>query len=111
MVLATTAVMNCSGDSKVSITQTENGGTVGLQLQVGDVTVNSVHYVLTNGANTLTGDVDVSTAPTLSFVIPGVPAGNGYTLTLTATEAGDGSALCSGSAGPFSVSPCPAVGR
>jgi hypothetical protein len=58
MVLATAAAMNCSSD-KPSGTQVENTGAVGLQLQVGNVTINSVHYVLTNGTNTLTGDVDV----------------------------------------------------
>ncbi|HVW23777.1 MAG TPA: hypothetical protein VHC69_00305 [Polyangiaceae bacterium] len=58
----------------------------------GGVTVNSVHYVLTgpNGFATQTGDIDVSATQTITKEFDNLPAGNGYTITLSAT-ASDGS--------------------
>jgi hypothetical protein len=84
---------------------TEDGtGTVGLQYTLpGGEHVSTVGYTLTNATNTYTGSVNVAGSSTISFIVGGVAAGDGYTITLTATS-DDGTVTCSGSAGPFSVS-------
>lgn len=105
VAMAAASLGGCSSDharSNSSAASKENIGDLGLQLQVGDLTVNSVHYVLTNGTNTYTGDINVADAGTLTAVIGGVIAGTGYTLTLTAT-ATDGTSQCSGSASAITV--------
>jgi hypothetical protein len=76
-------------------------GEVGLQLRVGSFLVQQLTYTLTNGSFTSTGTVDVGDADALSFVIPNVPAGTGFQLSISGTTT-DG-ASCSGKAGPFAV--------
>jgi hypothetical protein len=104
LAVAAASFTGCSSDhsrSNSSVSK-ENAGDLGLQLAVGDLTVNKVHYVLTNGPNSYTGDLDVTDASTLTAVIGGVVAGSGYTLTLTAT-ATDGTSQCAGSASGITV--------
>jgi hypothetical protein len=78
-------------------------GTVGAQLTLpsGSV-INTVNYTLTNGTNTITGSVNVAAATTISFVIPNVPVGNNYTVTLTAVTT-DGTVSCTGTSATFNV--------
>jgi hypothetical protein len=84
----------------------EGTGDLGLQLQVGDLTVNTVHYVLSEnadaGTNVYTGDINVADASTLTAVIGGVVAGS-YNLSLTAT-ATDTTSTCTGGVNPVVVS-------
>ena len=75
-------------------------GSVGLVL-AGGVTVNTFTYVL-SGPTSRTGTIDVSSSSTVSAVIGGVPAGTGYTLTLTGTSV-DGQTTCSGTSASFNV--------
>jgi hypothetical protein len=62
------------------------------------VTINSVNYHITGpGGFVRDGSIDVSTSTTITAVLGGLPAGTGYTITLTASAA-DGGLNCLGSA-------------
>ena len=77
----------------------ENSGSIGLALQLASgKTVSSVSYTIT-GPNSFskTGTIDVSVSQTISAVIGNIPAGQGYSLSLTATTT-DGSTSCAGNA-------------
>ena len=77
------------------------GATIALQIP-GGLTVNTVTYSITGPAGFSTsGSIDVSHSTTVSTVIGGLPAGNGYGITLNAT-ATDGVSACLGS-GTFNV--------
>jgi len=69
----------------------ESVGSLGVHLDVAPgVTLSSVTYTVTGNGFTKTGTIDTSGAPTISGTIGGIPAGTGYTITLTATSvAGD----------------------
>ena len=96
--LSLAACGSSSGDGDGS-QQTENAGTVGLDLQIGGgISLDSERYVIVgpNGFSK-TGTIDVSAATKSSATIGGLPAGTGYTITLSGTST-DGSTTCSGSA-------------
>jgi hypothetical protein len=78
-------------------------GAIGLALQVvPGVTLNSVSYAISGPAGfTRSGTLDTSQATTVSGVIGSLPAGAGFSISLTST-ATDGTTQCTGSA-PFSV--------
>jgi arylsulfatase A-like enzyme len=62
-------------------------GSLGVHLQVAPgVTLNSVSYAITGNGFSKTGSIDASGSPTISGTIGGIPAGTGYTITLTATS-------------------------
>ncbi len=76
-------------------------GTVGLKLTLpGGEQLNSVSWTITgpNGASTPveSGSVNVTNSTSISFVAGGIPAGAGYTVTITGTTT-DGTITCSGS--------------
>jgi hypothetical protein len=81
----------------------ENVGGIGFALQLAPgQTINSVSYAITGpGSFSRTGTIDVSHSMTISSAIGSIPAGTGYTITLSATTT-TGTTQCSGSA-PFSV--------
>jgi len=104
LALSATAIGGCSSGSKPPTgggPTTGNTGDIGLQLQVGSLTVNQVAYNISNGTNTYSGTLEVADASHLLAVIGGIQAGTGYTLTLSAT-ATDGTP-CNGSSAPFTV--------
>src|SRR5690606_39542929 len=73
---------------------TEQVGSLGLQLEVAPgVTLNSVTYTITKGEFTKSGSIDVGDSPTISGTIGGIPAGNGYTITLLATSEEEGTSF------------------
>ncbi|HYQ14918.1 MAG TPA: sulfatase-like hydrolase/transferase [Polyangiaceae bacterium] len=75
-----------AGDEKV--------GSLGLNLDVAPgVTLNSVTYSITGNGFSKTGTIDTSGAPTITGTIGGIPAGNGYTLTLNAKSAEGGTSF------------------
>ena len=78
----------------------EATGSVGVALTLADgTTLSSATYTIAGpGGFTKTGPIDLQSATTLSATIGGLPAGTGYTITITAT-ATDGSTTCSGSQG------------
>ena len=77
---------------------TENAGEIGLNLSVAGVSLNSANYVIIGpAAYTKSGAINLANSTTLSAVIGGIPVGNGYSITISAT-ASDGSTSCAGSA-------------
>ncbi|HWZ92938.1 MAG TPA: hypothetical protein VNW92_28930 [Polyangiaceae bacterium] len=98
---ACAGVVGCSstGEQQSSAPSPEKSGEVGLSLSVGGgITINSASYTITGpNAFSKTGTIDLSAATAFSATIGGIPAGNGYTITLSAT-ATDGSTTCGGSA-------------
>ena len=61
------------------------------------MTLNAVTYTITGNGFTKTGAIDTSGSPTISGTIGGIPAGKGYTITLTATSV-EGNTTFTGSA-------------
>ena len=86
-----------------AVVQDDGTGSATIALQVaGGLTINTVTYSITGPAGfTKSGPIDVSHSTTVSTVIGGLPAGNGYSITLNAT-ATDGVSSCLGS-GTFNV--------
>ena len=81
-------------------------GTVGMRLTLpGGEQVNSVGWTITgpNGAATVvqTGTANVQNSQTVSFQVGGIPAGSGYTISISGQSV-DGTVTCAGS-GQFSV--------
>ena len=69
----------------------EQVGSVGLHLDAAPgVTFASVTYSIAGNGFTKTGTIDVSGSPVISANIGGIPAGNGYEITLTALSVEDG---------------------
>jgi hypothetical protein len=111
--LAATAVMVAACSSQPNGSQTSPGssnpapenntGSVGLQYTLpSGQTINTINYTLTNGTNTYSGTINVAGSSSISFVVGGVAAGSGYTITLTAVTT-DGLTNCTGTSAPFSV--------
>jgi hypothetical protein len=84
-------------------TNPEQSGSVGLRLQVGAFPIATVHYVISNAQNHYEGDIDVADASVLDTVIGGIQAGADYHLSLSATAVTNSEVVCSGDAGPFTV--------
>jgi hypothetical protein len=73
-------------------------GTVAMNLDVATgVSIDSASYSIT-GPNgfTRSGSIDLSHSSTLSAIISGLPAGNGFNISITATSS-DGAVSCAGS--------------
>jgi hypothetical protein len=80
----------------------ENTGTVGMQLTLpGGEHITTVTYTI-SGPHSYTGSVNVSGSSSISFALPGIAAGSGYTITLSATS-DDGTVSCVGTSAPFTV--------
>ncbi len=95
------AVGGCSEGSP-STANSAGLGSVDIAVAQGGVTLTTVAYTI-NGPNgfSSTGTINVAASSSISAVIGGLPAGNGYTITLSATGT-DGSTTCGGS-GTFNV--------
>ncbi len=98
-------VIGCSSDGSSSTPNPSTGssdgksGELGLSLQVGGgLTINSASYTII-GPNSFskTGSIDLSAATSFSAIIGGLPAGTGYSISVSAT-ATDGTTNCGGSA-------------
>lgn len=73
-------------------------GSVDLALSAGDTEIASLTYEITGNNFTKQGSIPVSSAgDTFSALISGIPAGQGYTIGLNATDA-TGDLMCKGSA-------------
>ncbi len=107
--VATASVVACStgphstpAGSQETSPGVENGtGEVGFQYTLpGGEHISTVKYTLTDGtaAHTYSNTVTVGASSIISFVIGGVAAGGGYSISLTATS-DDGLVSCSGSNG------------
>src|SRR3979409_2046358 len=68
-------------------------GSISMELQIAPgVTINTVNWAISNAGSgfTKSGSVNVRFSNTISFQTGGIPAGTGYSITLTATSV-DGS--------------------
>jgi hypothetical protein len=87
-----------SGPNSERDNNQEPDGAIGLALQAGGATINTVSYSITGpGGFSKSGSVDVSHSSTISGIISGLPTGTGFSITLTGTSV-DGSLVCAGSA-------------
>src|SRR4051812_47189293 len=91
-------VAGCSSPSSVSHGTEDHTGTIGLELQAGGLQLNAVQYVIVGNGFTKSGSIGVTDSTKISAVIGGIPAGNGYTITLSAVDASNAATTCSGSA-------------
>ena len=87
-----------SADEASGARDSERAGEVGLELNVGGVTLNSAAYVITGpSAYTKSGTLELGNSNGLSAVIGGIPVAHGYAITISATSV-DGTTTCNGSA-------------
>jgi len=88
----------CSSGAEVSDAESEGTGSIGLNLQVGGATLEHVSYTIV-GPNEYvkSGTFEIADSTVLSAVLGGLPAGSGYTITLSGTTS-DASTTCTGSA-------------
>ena len=105
------AVAGCSGSETKSPGAAKEGtaNSVGLALQpVAGVTINTVHFVVTKAGVTapvLEGDLPTpGTASTFNVGLP-IPVGTDYTLSLSGVSVESAAITCTGSVGPFAVTP------
>jgi alpha-tubulin suppressor-like RCC1 family protein len=97
-----------ASDDGAANDEMDNGltGTLSLDLQIApSLTISAVDWSLTNPAllpADRTGSVPVANSQAIQFVIGGLPAGDGYSITVTATTVGTQVLTCVGSA-VFSV--------
>jgi hypothetical protein len=86
---------SCGGDHPVA---SSDLGSVDVALLAGGVTVNTVSYAITGPSNfSQSGPLNVSASASITGLIGGIPAGMGYSISLTATGT-DGTTTCAGSA-------------
>jgi len=98
LALGSSALLNGCSSEPLSNGSVEQSGSLGLNLQAAPgVTLNAVAYSITGNGFSKTGSIDSSGSPTISGTIGGIPAGKGYTITLTATSV-EGTTTFSGSA-------------
>jgi hypothetical protein len=98
LVLVFAAALTAAGCTSDTTTNESGSLQVNLQLE-GDVTINQVSWVITgNGIDSISGAINTS-APgsTASVEVFGLPAGEDYLISMTATSA-DGETSCGGSA-------------
>ncbi len=95
------SICACSSSRDVANSDPSTG-TVGLSLLVGDAAVNSISYDISGNGQHKTGTIALDNSTKIATIIGGLPAGNGYVITLTATAANDSTITCSGAA-TFSV--------
>lgn len=90
------STIGCFGDAA-----DDNTGSLGMELQVAPgVTISTVNWRISNAATgfTRSASVNVRLSNTLQFLAGGIPAGTGYTITLSAASV-DNAFTCTGSAG------------
>jgi hypothetical protein len=95
---ALTLGSGCGGDHSVTPGDQSGLGSIDVALVAGGVTVNTVSYAIMGPNNfSQSGPLNVSASASISGIIGGLPAGMGYSISLTAT-ATDGTTTCAGSA-------------
>lgn len=76
----------------------ESAGSVGLELRLGDVTLDSLSYIISGNGYNKNGVIDVSKSKSIATTIGGIPAGNGYTISLAGTDASSAQLVCTAGA-------------
>jgi hypothetical protein len=104
-VMVTLAAAGCSSDASTSAGQKRSVGSAELNLTLPDnTTIDTVTYTVTQaGAPYSTGSIPVTNSSTLTFQVGNLPAGAGYTMSLSATTSG--AQTCSAGPTPFSIMP------
>ncbi len=98
LVLAASGPLGACARPPSSSADVETTGSIGIALAAASgVTLNAVSYTISGNGFTKTGTIDTSGSPTVSGTIGGIPAGKGYTITLTATSV-EGGTTFTGSA-------------
>ncbi len=99
LAIPTFAACSAEPGSHASNTDADRSSSIGLELQLASgLTLDQASYTITGtGGFSLSGDIDISNSQTLSAVISGLPAGTGYTITLSGNTT-DGGTRCAGSA-------------
>ena len=95
------SVFGCSAADSTSSSpdSAESVGSVGLALQTGGITLNSVSYTIIGPNNfSKSGTINVANSSAVSAIIGGIPAGTGYSITLSGSDAGNTGINCLGSA-------------
>lgn len=93
---ASAPIVGCASDP-LNDGSDEQVGSLDVNLEAAPgVTLSSVAYTISGNGFTKTGTIDISGSPAINGTIGGIPAGKGYTITLTATSS-DG-AIFTGSA-------------
>ena len=98
--VAGSGILGCSSAADApSDAEREAAGSIGLDLQIGGgLTLNQASYVIVGpGGFSKSGTLQLSNSTVLSAVISGLPAGAGYSVTLSGTTS-DGGTVCVGSA-------------
>jgi hypothetical protein len=96
-MLGSVGVTACAdGGVAPAPTETENVGSVGLELKVGDTLLNTVAYEISGNGYSKQGNLNVAKSKTISALIAGIPAGDGYLLSLSAVAANDAAIQCAG---------------
>ena len=73
-------------------------GSIGLSLQAGGVTLSTVSYTIVGTGFSKSGTIGVANSTQISAVIGGIPAGNGYSISLNASDVANSALTCTGSA-------------
>jgi hypothetical protein len=112
LAVSTAAAVGCSSSPSTTAGQgsstpepsTGDTGTINGKLQLVDGTgITAVHYTLSSASGTVqSGTLNTSNSQGISFQLGQVPAGGGYTVTLSAASA-DGGINCLGTSGVFTV--------
>ena len=76
----------------------DEAGSIGLALQTGGVTLNSVSFTIIGTGYTKSGTINLTNSSVLSAVIGGIPVGTGYSISLNASDATNAAVTCTGSA-------------
>ena len=100
------ASIGCAaGDESIPRRPSETSGSIGLELVVGPYVINTVHYDIlgTNGFHA-SGDINVSMSSAISGFVGSIPAGGGYSITLTAISSSHPNVSCAGTA-TFAIMP------
>ena len=94
------SVFGCSAVDSVSTphAETEPFGSIGLALQAGGVTLSSVSFTIVGNGFSKSGSINVANSTLISTVVGGIPAGNGYSIALSASDASNSAVVCAGSA-------------
>jgi alpha-tubulin suppressor-like RCC1 family protein len=102
LALLAASVGGCSSSGQNPMgpaTNADGTGKVSFQLQTGAAALSTVNWVIhhpTLLSADLTGSVDVSHSQAVQFIVSGLPAGSGYTITLAATTDGTPGFGCAG---------------
>jgi hypothetical protein len=95
------SIVGCAADAGGGLPRPadKNEGSIGLELVVGPYTINSVHYdIVSTGGFHASGDINVATSSAISGFVGGLPAGTGFSITLTATSSSHPNVSCTGTA-------------